>query len=149
MTTRKRAIYRQVKQTLRMSWIRLYDYPTTASHPLADKLNEFYCRFGGAITSISPSDSDTSQLCASPDCLSLLSGVRSQDPAARMGQDGVCQLFRREKPRKAPDPDGMPPFDLYWTAYPQLHSGLQEISGAVWRPLVSNVPGLLPWHLWS
>lgn len=80
MTTRTRAIYRQVKQTLRMSWIRLYDYPTTASHPLADKLNEFYCRFGGAITSISPSDSDTSQLSASPDCLSLLSGVRIQRP---------------------------------------------------------------------
>lgn len=74
----RRATYRQVKHTLRKSWTRPYDYPTTESHPLADKLNEFYCRFGGALTSISPSDSDTSQLSASPDRRSLLSGVRIQ-----------------------------------------------------------------------
>ncbi len=66
---------------------------TVENQQLADDLNEFYCRFGK--TPFPPP--------ATP---------LSPTPALKISEDDVSQVFRKNKRRKAPGPDGVSPVCL-------------------------------------
>ena len=76
--------------------------PHTAENPqLADDVNVFYCRFDHP-TSTPCSNSDFPQQSAPP-------AITSPDspPALTVCEEDVCQLFQRQKTRKAAGPDGV------------------------------------------
>ena len=81
--------------------------PHTAENPqLADDLNEFYCRFDHP-TSTPRSNSDFTQQTAPPAITSPL--PPNSPPALTVCEEDVCQLFQKQKIRKAPGPDGVSP----------------------------------------
>ncbi len=63
---------------------------TAANQQMADDLNEFYCRFEK--TPFTPPAT-----------------LLSPTPALQISEDDVCQVFRMNKRRKAPGPDGVSP----------------------------------------
>ncbi|KAK3550775.1 hypothetical protein QTP70_004920 [Hemibagrus guttatus] len=73
---------------------------TEANQQLAEDLNEFYCRFETAsLTPHARSENISTQLTPYP-----------PPPAAlRISKDDVCQVFLKQKRRKAPGPDGVTP----------------------------------------
>ncbi len=57
----------------------------------------------------------------------------------QISEEDVCQVFRKNKRRKAPGPDGVSPACLKTCADqlpPHLHTDLQQITGAVRSPLM-------------
>ncbi|KAK3507233.1 hypothetical protein QTP70_011916 [Hemibagrus guttatus] len=73
---------------------------TEANQQLAEDLNEFYCRFETA--GLTPHAPSTQPL--TPPATPL-----SPPPALRISEDDVCQIFLKQKRRKAPGPDGVTP----------------------------------------
>jgi len=63
---------------------------TVVNQQLADELNEFYCRF--------------EKTPLTPPTTSL-----SPTPPPQISEDDVCQVFRKNKSKKAPGPDGVTP----------------------------------------
>ncbi len=77
---------------------------TEANQQLAEDLNEFYCRFE------SPSlTSYTRSVHPSTQPLTLPATPLSPTPALLINADDVRQVFRKNKSRKAPGPDGVTP----------------------------------------
>ena len=89
------------------------NYRKTSPHPmekpqLADNLNVFYCRFDHpTFTPLTCSNSDFTQSSAPPVITSPLPSV--SPPALTVFEEDVCQLFQRQKTRKASGPDGVSP----------------------------------------
>ncbi len=103
---------------------------TVENQQLADDLNEFYCRFekNTILTSCNPP---------------------LPPPALQISEDDVRQVFKKNKRRKAPGPDGVSPACLKTCAdqlAPHLHTDLQQITGAVQSPLMLN--DLMTTDLW-
>ncbi|KAL0186728.1 hypothetical protein M9458_018398, partial [Cirrhinus mrigala] len=73
---------------------------TEVNQRLAEELNEFYCRFESPHTH---SDHLFSQPLTPP--VTPL----SPPPTLQISEDEVCQVFRKNKRRKAPGPDGVTP----------------------------------------
>ncbi len=74
---------------------------TVENQQLADDLNEFYCRFEKTPHN-RPEHLSTQPL--TPPATPL-----SPTPAPHISEDDVCQVFRKNKRRKAPGPDGVTP----------------------------------------
>ncbi|KAL0181742.1 hypothetical protein M9458_024148, partial [Cirrhinus mrigala] len=73
---------------------------TEVNQQLAEDLNEFYCRF-----KIPHTRSD--HLLTQP--LTPPTNPSSPPPALQISEEDVCQVFRKNKRRKAPGPDGVTP----------------------------------------
>ncbi|KAL0154227.1 hypothetical protein M9458_050481, partial [Cirrhinus mrigala] len=73
---------------------------TEANQRLAEDLNEFYCRFDTPHTRFD-------NLFSQP--LTLPTTPLSPPPALQISEDEVRQVFRKNKRRKAPGPDGVTP----------------------------------------
>ncbi|KAL0158825.1 hypothetical protein M9458_046901 [Cirrhinus mrigala] len=73
---------------------------TEATQRLAEDLNEFYCRFE---TPHTRSDDLFTQPLPPP------ATPLSPPPSLQISEDQVCQVFRKNKRRKAPGPDGVTP----------------------------------------
>ncbi|KAL0151452.1 hypothetical protein M9458_053238, partial [Cirrhinus mrigala] len=73
---------------------------TEATQRLAEDLNEFYCRFE---TPHTRSDDLFTQPLPPP------ATPLSPPPSLQISKDQVCQVFRKNKRRKAPGPDGVTP----------------------------------------
>ncbi len=77
---------------------------TEANQQLAEDLNEFYCRFETPIlTPYTRSDHLSTQPLTPP------ASPLSPTPVLQISEDDVCQVFRKNKRRKAPVPDGVTP----------------------------------------
>ncbi len=99
---------------------------TVENQQLADDLNEFYCRFEKTPHT-------------RPEHLSIQPLTPPATPlyptaALKIGEDDVRQVFRMNKRRKAPGPDGVSTVCeiLCWPADLNLHTNLQQITGTVW-----------------
>ncbi|KAK3572430.1 hypothetical protein QTP86_032650 [Hemibagrus guttatus] len=80
---------------------------TEANQQLAEDLNEFYFRFETAgLTPHAPSEHLSIQPLTPP------ATPLSPPPALRISEDGVRQIFLKQKKRKAPGPDGVTPVCL-------------------------------------
>ncbi len=74
---------------------------TVENQQQADNLNEFYCRF-----------EQTPHTCSghlSTQPLTPQATPLSPTPAIQISEDEVCQVFRKQKRKKAPGPDGVTP----------------------------------------
>ncbi|KAK3569652.1 hypothetical protein QTP86_002651 [Hemibagrus guttatus] len=77
---------------------------TETNQQLAEDLNEFYCRFETAsLTPHAPSEHLSIQPLTPP------ATPLSPPSALRISEDDVCQIFLKQKKRKAPGPDGVTP----------------------------------------
>ncbi|KAK3537446.1 hypothetical protein QTP70_010415 [Hemibagrus guttatus] len=77
---------------------------TEDNQQLAEDLNEFYCRFETAgLTPHAPSEHLSIQPLTPP------ATPLSPPPALRISEDDVCQIFLKQKRRKAPGPDSVTP----------------------------------------
>ena len=89
------------------------DYRKTSPRPLenpklAEDLNVFYCRFDHpTLTPLTRSNPVFTQPSAPPVITSPL--LPDSPPALTVLEEDVCQLFQRQKTRKAPGPDGVSP----------------------------------------
>ncbi len=59
----------------------------------------------------------------------------SPTPAIQISEDGLSQIFRKQKMKKAPGPDSLYEI-LCWPAGPHLHKNLQQITGTVRSPFM-------------
>ncbi len=76
--------------------------PSTLVNPkLADNLNEFYCKFKKT------PHTRPEHLSTQP--LTLPATLLSPTPAIQISEDDVRQVFRENKRKKAPGPDGVSP----------------------------------------
>ncbi|KAL0148543.1 hypothetical protein M9458_056090 [Cirrhinus mrigala] len=90
---------------------------TEVNQRLAEDLNEFYCRFESPHTR-------SDHLFPQP--LTPPATPLSPPPALQISEDEVCQVFRKNKRRKAPGPDGVTPACLK-TCADQLAPILSQI----------------------
>nr|XP_049607753.1 uncharacterized protein LOC125987414 isoform X2 [Syngnathus scovelli] len=86
---------------------------------LADQLNRFYCRFDRSSHTTGPPAAQSTQSTYSPPPTTALStppspwsptlSLAEAAPALQIREEEVRQMFRRQKIRKAPGPDGVSP----------------------------------------
>ncbi|XP_068507379.1 uncharacterized protein [Syngnathus scovelli] len=86
---------------------------------LADQLNRFYCRFDRSSHTTGPPAAQSTQSTYSPPPTTALStppspwsptlSLAEATPALQIREEEVRQMFRRQKIRKAPGPDGVSP----------------------------------------
>ncbi|KAM9771207.1 uncharacterized protein ACBT44_004538 isoform 1-T1 [Syngnathus typhle] len=83
---------------------------------LANQLNKFYCRFDRSSHTTGPpaaqptySPLPTTALSTPLSSLSLAHSLAETAPALQVCEEEVRQMFRRQKTRKAPGPDGVSP----------------------------------------
>ncbi|KAK3572785.1 hypothetical protein QTP86_007390 [Hemibagrus guttatus] len=100
---------------------------TEANQQLAEDLNEFYCRFETAgLTPHAPSENLSTQPLTSQQ-------PPPPPPALWISEDDVCQIFLKQKRRKAPGPDGVTPACLKTCAdqlafiFSQIFNGSLEL----------------------
>ncbi len=103
---------------------------TVENQQLADDLNEFYCRFEK--TPHTRSEHLSTQPLTPP------ATPLSPTPAIQFSEDEVCQVFWKQKRKKAPGPDCVTPVCLKSCA-DHHHTDLQQINGAVRRPFFSFI----------
>ena len=72
---------------------------TAVNRQLADDLNVFYCRFETPTST--PITHSTIKQSSSP--------LPTPPPSLRICEEDVCQLFKKQKTKKAPGPDGVSP----------------------------------------
>ncbi len=145
-------MYNQARNTLNMeiraasAWkglkaITNYKTPspsTEANQQLADDLNEFYCRF-------EPPPTHSDHLLTQP--LTPPTTPLSPTPALQISEDDVRQVFRKNKRRKAPGPDGLTPACLnpVLTSWPpSSHRSSTDHWSCVKSPHASNAPSSSP-----
>ncbi len=90
---------------------------TVENQQLADNLNELYCRFEK--TPFTPP--------ANP---------LSPTPALQISKDDVLQKEQKKESTRPRRCVTSLPKNLCWPAGPHLHTDLQQITGAVWSPLM-------------